>query len=61
MGLTTAATGGELETTNRHPVMISHDGELCLHSLPDFERVVVVCAHPDDESFGLGAGHLCVR
>lgn len=24
-------------------------------SLPTFRRVVAVCAHPDDESFGLGA------
>ena len=24
-------------------------------SLPTFQRVVAVCAHPDDESFGLGA------
>jgi N-acetylglucosamine malate deacetylase 2 len=24
-------------------------------ALPSFERIVAVCAHPDDESFGLGA------
>lgn len=26
-----------------------------IDSLPPFHRVVAVCAHPDDESFGLGA------
>lgn len=37
------------------PPRVSHELRACrVGRLPDAERVLAVCAHPDDESFGLG-------
>jgi LmbE family N-acetylglucosaminyl deacetylase len=43
------------QTAAAYDVLLDLDPAMLRHALPESASVLAVCAHPDDESFGLGA------